>query len=233
VTPDVKGTARESAQQSGRAVRDHPPSPARRGRPRRELREEVDRRILDATAGLLEAGGGLTGLGVDQIAAAAAVSRSTFYVHFRDKTDLLVRLADRATAELFATADRFWMDDHSGGPEQMTACVLAMTRVYRRHQPVLRAVVEVAGYDSAVAAFWRERMDRYADFTRSQVEMDQRAGLVAADIDARHTAFALVWAVERGVSEHVRAAPPADDPAFARALGRVAWTALFGGTPAL
>jgi AcrR family transcriptional regulator len=221
---DVNPTVGRSPIIPGRSVR-------RTGRAHRELREEIDRRILDATTALLAGGGGLTPLGVERIAAAAGVSRSTFYVHFRDKTDLLVRLADRATAELFATADRFWMEDHAGGPEQLSAVLLAMVRIYRRHEPVLRAVAEVAGYDPAVAAFWRERMDRYADFMREQIEVDRRAGRVAEALDARHTAFAVVWAVERGVSEHVRAAAPGDDPAFARALGRATWLALFGDAP--
>lgn len=191
----------------------------------------MDRRILDATVALLGEGVTLTALGVERIAAAAGVSRSTFYVHFRDKTDLLVRLADRATAELFATADRFWIEDHSGGPEQLSGVILAMVRIYRRHEPVLRAVIEVAGYDAEVAAFWRERMDRYADFMGEQVEVDQRAGRVSPAVDARHTAFAVVWGVERSVSEHVRAEPPSGDPAFARALGRATWMAVFGEAP--
>jgi TetR/AcrR family transcriptional regulator, ethionamide resistance regulator len=228
---NVKGGASKATRSSGRDVRVGPPALTRRGLAHRELREEVDRRILDAAAGLLGEGATLTELGVERIAAAAGVSRSTFYVHFRDKTDLLVRLADRATAELFATADRFWTEDHGGGPEQLSAVILAMVRIYRRHEPVLRAVVEVAGYDAEVAAFWRERMDRYADFMRERIEADRRAGLVAASLDARHTAFAIVWGVERGVSEHVRAAAPAEDGAFARALGRAAWLAVFGETP--
>lgn len=228
---NVKGAAGRDPQRPGRDVREPPPPLRRRGLAHGELRAEVDRRILDAAAALLGGGATLTTLGVEQIAAAAAVSRSTFYVHFRDKTDLLVRLADRATAELFATADRFWIEDHSGGPEQLSAVVLAMVRVYRRHEPVLRAVIEVAGYDAGVAAFWRERMDRYADFMRGQIEADQRAGRVASGLDARHTAFAVVWGVERGVSEHVRAAPAGDDPAFARALGRATWMAIFGAAP--
>jgi TetR/AcrR family transcriptional regulator, ethionamide resistance regulator len=203
----------------------------RRGRPRREFRAEVDRRILDATAALLGGGTPLTALGVEQIATTAGVSRSTFYLHFRDKTDLLVRLADRATAELFATADRFWTEDHSGGPEQLGALVLAMVRIYRRHEPVLRAVIEVGGYEPGVAAFWRERMDRYADFMRGRIEVDQRAGRVVPGLDAWHTAFAVVWGVERAVSEHVRAAAASDDPAFAGALGRATWMAVFGGAP--
>jgi AcrR family transcriptional regulator len=228
---DVNSTPKRSPVVSRRSVRDSAASPRRAGRAHRELREEIDRCILDATAALLAGGGGLTPLGVERIAAAAGVSRATFYVHFRDKTDLLVRLADRATAELFATADRFWMEDHAGGPEQLSAVLLAMVRIYRRHEAVLRAVSEVAGYDPAVAAFWRERMDRYADFMREQIEVDRRAGRVAATLDARHTAFAVVWAVERGVSEHVRASGSGDDAAFALALGRATWLAVFGDAP--
>src|ERR1700749_3744752 len=53
----------------------------------------ADAEILAATQRLLSDGASFTGLGVQQISAAAGVSRTTFYTHFRDKADLLMRLA--------------------------------------------------------------------------------------------------------------------------------------------
>src|SRR5207244_13625259 len=81
----------------------------------RERRAELDQRVLEATESLLRDGAGFTELGVERIAGAAGIARSTFYVHFVDKADLLIRLATRATDELFAASDEWWDHDHSGG----------------------------------------------------------------------------------------------------------------------
>jgi len=82
------------------------PSVTRRSRGHRERREEIDERVLDTTADLLSDGEGFTQLSVERIAAAADVSRSTFYVHFSDKTDLLIRLAERAMGDSRAARTR-------------------------------------------------------------------------------------------------------------------------------
>jgi AcrR family transcriptional regulator len=57
--------------------------------------------VLAATERLLGEGVPFTELGVQRIAAEAGIARSTFYLHFRDKTELLVRLAGSLKEELF------------------------------------------------------------------------------------------------------------------------------------
>ena len=186
--------------------------------------------MLEATESLLRDGRRFTELAVESIASAAGVARSTFYVQFSDKSDLLIRLAARATDELFAASDDWWEHDHSGGTGPLAEVMLRMTRIYRRHAAVLGAVAEVAGYDEAVAAFWRQRLDGYAEYMRGQLEAEQRSGRVAPEVDPRSTAFIVVWSVERSVAEHVRARAPRHDPAFSRQLARTAWLAIYADT---
>src|ERR1700737_1781509 len=81
----------------------------------RERRAATENRVFEATASLLRGGAGFTELAVESIARAAGIARSTFYVPFPDKSDLLIRLATRATDELFAASDDWWEHDHSGG----------------------------------------------------------------------------------------------------------------------
>ena len=199
------------------------PSSAHRGR-----RAAAATRVLEATESLLRDGNRFTELGTERIAAAADVARSTFYVHFADKGELLVRLATGATDELFAASDEWWEHDHSGGTAPLAAVMLKMIRIYRRHAAVLGAVAEVAAYDESVGAFWRERIDGYAAYMREHLEAERSAGRVAPEVDPRTTAFILVWSVERSIAEHVRVGRPRDDAAFADQLARAAWLTIYG-----
>jgi AcrR family transcriptional regulator len=207
------------------------PSVTRRSRGHRERREEIDERVLDATAELLSDGEGFTQLSVERIAGAAEVSRSTFYVHFSDKTDLLTRLAERAMADLFAGADEWWRGDQSGGQDALRDVLLKLVRIWRRHEVVLRAITEVAGYDETVAGFWRRRINSYVERAAGRLEEDRRQGRVAQELDPRATAFVIGWAVERTISEHIRTHGPQADRPFAQALARAIWLATFGDAP--
>jgi AcrR family transcriptional regulator len=187
--------------------------------------------VLEATEALLRGGARFTQLGVERISREAGISRSTFYVHFADKSALLIRLAERATAEIFAASDEWWEHDHSGGTGPLAEVMLKLIRLNRRHAEVVGAVAEVASYDDAVAAFWRERLHGYADYMRRRLEEEQRAGRVRAEVDCRSTASIIIWSVERSITEHVRASGPGADAAFARQLARSAWLTIFGDAP--
>jgi TetR/AcrR family transcriptional regulator, ethionamide resistance regulator len=202
-----------------------------RSRPKhRARRAEATARVCAATESLLRDGESFTERGTERIAEAAGIARSTFYVHFEDKGDLLIRMATDATDELFAASDEWWDHDHSGGTAPLAAVILKLLRIYRRHAAVLGAVLEVGAYDESVAAFWRERIEGYAAYMRDKIADEQRAGRVAADVDPRTTALIIAWSVERSVAEHIRAAAPARDRAFADQLARSAWLTMFGQT---
>jgi AcrR family transcriptional regulator len=63
--------------------------PARSGRARR--RDQVRARILEIVERRLREGEAFSEISVGRIVAEAGISRTTFYVYFEDKTDLLRR----------------------------------------------------------------------------------------------------------------------------------------------
>jgi AcrR family transcriptional regulator len=181
------------------------------------MSSDVEERVVAATGRLLREGASFTALGVSEIALAAGVARSTFYVHFAEKSNLLLRLAEPALDDLREAMDRWWARLRSGATDLADA-MLRIVGTYRRHASVLAAVGEVAGYDPAVAAMWREHVDGYARRLRLELAADRRSGPAGAGADLDVAPFVAVWSIERTVAEHVRSSPRTTDRALARTL---------------
>src|SRR3981081_4687209 len=70
---------------------------AHREGPATAKRAQVQAAVLQATEQLLAGGSSYADLNVERIATAAGISRTVFYFYFRDKRDLLMRLAGDVT----------------------------------------------------------------------------------------------------------------------------------------
>ncbi|MCK9248392.1 MAG: TetR/AcrR family transcriptional regulator [Solirubrobacteraceae bacterium] len=200
------------------------PSVTRRPAGGRDRRDAIAGRVRDAVERLLVAGESFTALPVGRIADEAGIGRSTFYGHFPDKVALLIALTESATATLFDRAAR-WVDE-DGTRDELDAVVLHHVTEYRAHAPLLRAVVEVAGYEPDVDGFWQERIVEFAASIRRRIERDQAAGAAHRSIDAGPAAEWIAWGTERAVSMHVATRPPAEDAAFARGVAGATWAAM-------
>src|SRR5947209_19242800 len=75
---------------------------------RQERREQIERRLLDATERLMRNGASFTELSVDRLATEAGMSRANFYIYFEDKGDLLRRLAGQLFSDLADNAELWW-----------------------------------------------------------------------------------------------------------------------------
>ena len=67
---------------------------------RQERREQIERRLLDATERLMRDGASFTELSVDRLSTEAGMSRASFYIYFEDKGHLLRRLAGQVFTDL-------------------------------------------------------------------------------------------------------------------------------------
>lgn len=202
------------------------PSVTRRTSSGRLRREAVEQRVFDAVERLLGDGESFTSLGVQRIADEAQIARSTFYVHFPDKSVLLMRLTESATRDMFPRSEE-WVDGaDAGGVEALTRTTARMLGHYRSHAATLAALAEVAAYDAEVAAFWRERVDRFADVLRERLERDRRAGRLPADLDCDVTARLIAWGAERIVAEHIASDDGSGDRRLAASLARAMWAAM-------
>ncbi len=204
------------------------PSVTRKPSSGRLRREAVEQRVFEAVERLLAEGESFTSLGVQRIADEAQIARSTFYVHFPDKSALLMRLTESATGDI---GDMFprpeeWADGDAAGLDALTRAVARMLGHYRSHADTLAALAEVAAYDAEVAEFWRERVDRFADALRERLERDRRAGRVPRDLDCDVTARLIAWGAERVVTEHIASDDGGGDEHLSASLARTMWAAM-------
>lgn len=200
-----------------------------------DRRDAVEQRVFDAVEALLDEGASYPELSVATIAEAAGMARSTFYVHFGDKTELLIRLATTATADIVAEGERWLAADVPetiADPDNITATMSRIIAVYRRHRSIFEAVLAAAGYDPLVAEFWRRHISVLFVAGTQNLELGQQLGVIDPIVHVEPLARMAAWSIERTISMHVAEHPdpgPATtlDVELAETMGRALWQMLF------
>ena len=147
---------------------------ARRGRPRKG--DLTSQAILDATERLL-ADRSLAEVGVEELAAAAGISRPTFYFHFESREAVLYALAQRTTEDLYAAASVWLRHSDESPADAVRRAIEATLALWRAHGPVLRATVRARDTDPELRRFWQEVGGRFVGSVAEQIERERAAGV--------------------------------------------------------
>jgi TetR/AcrR family transcriptional regulator, ethionamide resistance regulator len=194
---------------------------------REQRREQMERRLLDATERLMRDGASFTELSVDRLSGAAGISRASFYIYFEDKGHLLRRLASRVFDDLATDAERWWGVAGRHDPDDVRESMSNIIASYRRHQPVLVALNEMAAYDPLTAATYRDLLNGISQQFTRVIEDGQADGSIRHELPAATTASALTWMVERTCQQNLPAKPPDYDIELADTLAEIVWGALY------
>jgi AcrR family transcriptional regulator len=129
---------------------------------RDELRELTHQRLLSAAEAVFHRDG-YSRSTVGNIAAAANVNRATFYLHFTDKSDVLLgvlraNLAD--TPSYWHEIDLALVD---GGRDALRASLNNTLHWYQQHGQVLRSVREAMASDLHLAELTQGNFSGFAD----------------------------------------------------------------------
>ena len=200
---------------------------ANREQERQQRREQIERQLLDATERLMRDGASFTELSVDRLSSAAGISRASFYIYFEDKGHLLRRLANQVFADLAGSAERWWGVAGRHDPADVRAAMDGIIASYRRHQPVLVALNEMAGYDPLVAATYRNLLTAVTGRMTRVIEEGQTDGSIRPELAAATTASALTWMVERACQQNLPVKPRHYDAELAATLAEIVWGALY------
>lgn len=181
--------------------------------------------LLEALERMLEQGRSFTTVSVDELAREAGISRATFYLHFRNKGDVVRRLMEEVEKEVAAAAG-----DWFSAPEEVTrdgllGVMRQLVAIYDRHRAAIRAIVETAAYDPEIAEAFRVFMQRVIGNTRNTLLRLQAAGLARPGVPAE-TVDALAWMVERSLFQLLDQPDVAARENVANALAHVVWSAL-------
>jgi TetR/AcrR family transcriptional regulator, ethionamide resistance regulator len=198
---------------------------------RQQRREQLERRLLDATERLMRDGTSFTELSVDRLSTEAGISRASFYIYFEDKGHLLRCLAVQVFADLATDAERWWGVAWRHDVDDVRAAMAGIIASYRRHQPVLVALNEMAGYDPATAETYRDLLTAISGRMTRVIEDGQADGSIRSDLPAATTASALVWMVERSCQQNLPRKPPDYDAELTATLTQIIWGALYLTVP--
>lgn len=186
--------------------------------------------MLEATVALLDEGASYADLNIERIATRAGISRTAFYFYFRDKRELLLRLTEDVTDQLYRQSD-IWFSSKREPTEELRRTLSNVGALYREHGVVLRAIVQAAAVDDEIAVSWHRIVDRFVDATTRRIEELQRDGIAAVREDARATAFALCWMIERTFNQQLELGEPFSEQVLVDALAGVFVRAVYGGAP--
>lgn len=207
-----------------RAVSSRPLQP-----PREERRALLARHFVNVVEPLLEAGESYADVSVERLIKAVDISRSTFYVYFDDKGDLLGAMAADVTEDL-AQAGAAWFDlPIDASKRDLRAALSRLFETYRRHQTLLGAITESAAYDPRVRAQHLALVERAVDGLQDHIRAHQKAGAAAPDLDPRRTAQWLTWMYERALYQLVGQATPNEAKRLLDAATDLIWRALYAG----
>ncbi|MEV6288592.1 hypothetical protein [Kribbella sp. NPDC051770] len=141
-------------------------------------------------------------------------------MHFRDKVDLLVRLAAQLTVPNFGTASAWSPED---GLDALTAGFGLIVAAHREHAAVRRAVAEAATYDETVREFWEQEINQFTEQTIRLLRIEQAEDRTPGDLEPVSATEIIVIGGERAIVEHVNTRPESTDPAFCAELARIWW----------
>jgi TetR/AcrR family transcriptional regulator, ethionamide resistance regulator len=200
---------------------------AKREQARQQRREQMERQLLDATERLMRDGASFTELSVDRLSTQAGISRASFYIYFEDKGHLLRRLAGQVFADLADAADRWWRVAWRRNPDDVRAAMAGIVASYRRHQPVLVALNEMAAYDPVVGATYGNLLTAITGRLTRVIEEGQTDGSIRPELPAVTTASALTWMVERTCQQNLPTEPASYDTELATTLAEIIWNTLY------
>jgi AcrR family transcriptional regulator len=147
----------------------------RRGQRKGDLREQA---ILD-TAWRLLAAKPIGAITVDELAAGAEISRSSFYFYFESRDAVILALAEKTSAEL----GQIVVGALEHGPlraDGIMALVTGLLGCWRANGPVLRAMDVIAEHDAELRRFWTGIVDPIVDALALAIDADRAAGRAPA-----------------------------------------------------
>jgi AcrR family transcriptional regulator len=165
-------------------------------------------------------------LTVDEVMRRTELSRPSFYVYFRDRHHLVLRVVEHIGNELRAMSGR-WYTGAGDGPALAREAMEGIAEVYADHGPVLRALADAAADDPEVERVYSALVQSFIDATVQHIEAEMAAGRVLP-IDAHETARALVWMMERYLNLSLGREPATDHETVARTLTTI-WTRVLYG----
>ncbi len=194
----------------------------------REQRETTRREILAAADRFLRERP-YRELSVDVVMGDTGLTRTAFYRHFDDVTDLVLRLFADVGQELVEIGQRWSETAGADFPTPAEAGLRAIVDFFVRHGPLVRAIAEAAATDERIERAYQGSLDAFAAITARTLDRLVDEGVLEVP-DTRALARALTLMNEAYLlAEFGR--EPQGDPDVAIATLETVWLRVAGPDP--
>lgn len=190
----------------------------------------MEERLLAALERLLDRGFTITAIAVDALAREAGIARATFYLHYRDKGQLIARLIERIEDEMVGAGGIWFAHAEDATFEDLRAAMARFLEVYREHHAILSAAVETAPYDREVASLHQRMLARFVGESAQAIERIQDSGR-AHRVLPPMLAEVLAWSVNHTYVQYAKAMDDDTRDAFVDSWAHVVWHAIFASPP--
>src|SRR4051794_2808122 len=143
-------------------------------RRRRRTPEAAQREIIAAAEQLLHERP-FRELTVDEVMRRTGLSRPSFYVYFKDRHELVLRLVQHLASEMLVVANR-WYEATEPSPQMLREALEGTIAVYSEHSAVLRALADAAVDDPDVEQAYGQLIQGFVDLTAAHIANEIDAG---------------------------------------------------------
>jgi AcrR family transcriptional regulator len=165
-------------------------------------------------------------LTVDEVMRRTDLSRPSFYVYFRDRHQLVLRVVGQIRSELFAMSER-WYRGEGDGRQLARDAAQGIVAVFAEHGRVLRALGDAAADDPEVEAAYEALVESFVVATSRHIEAEIAIGRILP-LDPGETAKALVWMMERYLSLSLGRQPTTPPDVVVETLATIWGRVLYG-----
>jgi TetR/AcrR family transcriptional regulator, ethionamide resistance regulator len=188
---------------------------------RRRAATQLD--LLDATKRLLEGGASIQELTIEQICSEAGVVRTTFYLHFSEKNDLIKALAEEQVGWI-EEAGRKTASDPEFSRETVEGSIDEIVDKWVENQAVLAAIIDLAEHDPELERTWQAAIREVGGVAAGVFDEHWKLHPEWAPEDPETVAEVLSWMIERSCHKVARDAERRDE--VAASLAEVIWRVL-------
>lgn len=166
-------------------------------------------------------------LSVEVVMDGTGLTRTAFYRHFDDITDLVLRLFAEVGRELHDVAEQWGDTAGSDYPAPARAALAGTVDFFVRHGPLVRAIVDAAASDERIERAYRSSLEQFIELTSRVLDGLAQSGRLEV-ADPRALARALNLMNETYLLDEF-GREPFGDPAVALATLETIWLRVAAG----
>ena len=134
-------------------------------------------------------------LTVDEVMRRTELSRPSFYVYFRDRHELVLRVVQHIFQNFMGPSGA-WLINEDGGRKELREGMRGAVEVYAERGHVLRALADAAADDPDVESAYLGLVNSFRDLITKKIDGEIAAGRIQP-MNSAEVATALIWTAER------------------------------------